>query len=104
MLFLKNTNMHEILDFYFQICSIQIDCSSHSIVAGTLANAGICPITRERVFSPTTTKNCLSLMYSCGMYDFSGEFAFTVGLPAKVEFWCIGYCCSWCVWYYNMVS
>ena len=81
--FPENTNMHEILDFYFQICSIQIDCSSHSIVAGTLANAGICPVTRERVFSPTTTKNCLSLMYSCGMYDFSGEFAFTVGLPAK---------------------
>ena len=81
--FPENTNMHEILDFYFQVCSIQIDCSGHSIVAGTLANAGICPITRERVFSPTTTKNCLSLMYSCGMYDFSGEFAFTVGLPAK---------------------
>tara|TARA_A100001015_G_C14996328_1_gene716378 strand:- start:353 stop:1984 length:1632 start_codon:yes stop_codon:yes gene_type:complete len=81
--FPENTDMHEILDFYFQTCSIQIDCSSHSIVAGTLANAGICPITRERVFSPTTTKNCLSLMYSCGMYDFSGEFAFTVGLPAK---------------------
>ena len=81
--FPEGTDMLEVLDFYFQCCSIQLDCESHSIVAGTLANAGICPITRERVFSPTTTKNCLSLMYSCGMYDFSGEFSFTVGIPAK---------------------
>jgi glutaminase len=35
------------------------------------------------VFSPGTVQSCLSLMSSCGMYDFSGEFAFTIGLPAK---------------------
>lgn len=81
--FPENTDLHEILEFYFQCCSIELTCSDHANVAGTLANAGICPITRERVFSSETTKNCLSLMYSCGMYDFSGEFAFSVGLPAK---------------------
>jgi len=81
--FPENTDLHEILEFYFQCCSIELTCSDHANVAGTLANAGICPITRERVFSAETTKNCLSLMYSCGMYDFSGEFAFSVGLPAK---------------------
>ena len=81
--FPKDSNMLEVLDFYFQGCSIQLNCSGHAIVAGTLANAGICPITRERVFSPTTSKNVLSLMYSCGMYDFSGEFAFSMGIPAK---------------------
>jgi len=35
------------------------------------------------VFTPGTVQSCLSLMSSCGMYDFSGEFAFTIGLPAK---------------------
>ncbi|MDE4978094.1 glutaminase, partial [Francisella tularensis subsp. holarctica] len=34
-------------------------------------------------FTPTTILNCLSMMYSCWMYDFSGEYAFSVGLPAK---------------------
>ena len=52
-------------------------------VAATLANAGICPTTGERVLEPDTVQKCLSLMYSCGMYEFSGEWAFTVGLPAK---------------------
>ena len=35
------------------------------------------------MFAEDTVKNCLSMMYSCGMYDYSGEFAFTVGIPAK---------------------
>ena len=52
-------------------------------MAATLANGGICPITGERVLRTDTVQNCLSLMVSCGMYDFSGEFAFSVGLPAK---------------------
>jgi glutaminase len=53
------------------------------LVAGTLANGGVCPLTGKRIFTSETVKNCLSLMASCGMYDFSGEFAFRVGLPAK---------------------
>jgi len=52
-------------------------------IAGSLANGGVCPPTDERVFGAQTVKNCLSMMFSCGMYDYSGEFAFTVGLPAR---------------------
>lgn len=81
--FPAETDLTETLEFYFQCCSIEMTCESMSVVAATLANAGICPITGQRVLTPDTVKNCLSLMYSCGMYDFSGEFAFTVGLPAK---------------------
>jgi glutaminase len=53
------------------------------VVAATLANGGMNPLTNERVFKPSTVRHCLSLMSSCGMYDYSGEFAFTIGLPAK---------------------
>lgn len=81
--FPEGTNLLETLDFYFQSCSIEVTAESMSVVAATFANAGVCPLTNERVFSEDTVRNCLSLMYSCGMYDFSGEFAFTIGMPAK---------------------
>lgn len=79
----ENTNLLETLEFYFQSCSIEINCENLSTVAATLANGGICPTTNQTVFRPDVVKDCLSLMSSCGMYDFSGEFAFSVGLPGK---------------------
>lgn len=81
--FPENTDLIATLEFYFQCCSIEVNTEQMSIVAATLANGGVCPITGKRIFKPKTVQNCLSLMSSCGMYDFSGEFAFTVGLPAK---------------------
>jgi glutaminase len=53
-------------------------CESNSVIAGTLANGGVCPLTGERVMNPEAVQNLLSLMYSCGLYNYSGQFAFDV--------------------------
>ncbi|MFJ5221111.1 glutaminase A [Streptomyces sp. NPDC088354] len=81
--FPEGTDLVETLEFYFQCCSIEVDARSLSVVAASLANGGVNPLTGERIFSADTVRKCLSLMSSCGMYDYSGEFAFTIGLPAK---------------------
>jgi len=81
--FRPGTDLVAALEFYFQACSIEVDAQMLAIAAASLANAGICPLTEDPVFTPGTVQSCLSMMSSCGMYDFSGEFAFTIGLPAK---------------------
>lgn len=65
------------------LCSIELDAESMATVAATLANGGVCPLTDERVFAAETCRHTLSLMASCGMYDYSGEFAFLMGFPCK---------------------
>lgn len=81
--FPQNTEVTEVLDFYFQCCSIESTTSILSRVAATFANSGVNPFTNQKVFDPETVKSSLSLMHSCGMYDYSGQFSFSIGLPAK---------------------
>ena len=61
-----------------QLCSLEMTCESNSVVAATLANGGVCPISGQRVLNPEAVQHVRSLMYSCGMYNYSGQFAFEV--------------------------
>jgi glutaminase len=81
--FPAGTDIFRTLDLYFGACSIETNATDMATVAATFENGGICPQSGERVFRDDTVKNCLSMMYSCGMYEYSGEFAFRVGVPAK---------------------
>ena len=73
----------ENLNLYFQQCSTTVTCEMGAVISATLANGGLCPTSEEQVISENSVKDCLTLMYGCGMYDYSGEFAFEIGLPAK---------------------
>jgi len=71
------------LDLYFRQCSISIDCRDLSVMAATLANGGVNPITGERAVEAVHVERVLSLMTTCGLYDAAGEWVFRVGMPAK---------------------
>lgn len=79
----KYIPIKDTLDFYFQMCSVNVTCAVLASIGSMYANYGCCPTTGKRVMSFHTVKRTLQLMYSCGMYDFSGEWACTVGVPAK---------------------
>ncbi|MFQ6330167.1 glutaminase A [Nocardia sp. CWNU-33] len=73
----------EAVDRYFRQCSIDVTCRDLALMAATLANNGLNPVTRERALSVALTEQVLSVMTTCGMYNAAGDWVTTVGLPAK---------------------
>ncbi|MDP5229685.1 MAG: glutaminase [Cellulophaga sp.] len=73
----------EVLDFYFDMCSIELSCKELSHTFSFLANGGRTLKDNKKIISKSMTKRINALMLTCGFYDESGEFAFRVGLPGK---------------------
>lgn len=73
----------DVLDFYFDMCSVEMNCQQLSHTFSFLANSGISIATGKRIISKKQSKRINALMLTCGFYDESGEFAFRVGLPGK---------------------
>ena len=73
----------EHLDLYFEQCSALVSAKDLAVMAATLANNGTNPLTGERAIEEPCVKNVLSVMHSCGMYDYAGEWGYRIGLAAK---------------------
>src|SRR6185369_11042801 len=71
------------LDLYFRQCSVAVTCRDLSVMAATLANGGLNPLTGERAVQERHVASILGIMTTCGMYDYAGEWVYAVGLPAK---------------------
>lgn len=76
-------NVEEHLDLYFTLCSISVTCRDLAYIAAILANNGRDLKTGEELIPRKVVKLVRSLMVTCGMYDYSGEFAAKVGMPSK---------------------
>jgi len=74
-----NHTLHQ----YFSQCSLLVNCRDLAVMAATLANMGTNPVTHEPVFDFQYIKDVLAVMFTCGLYDHAGEWAYRVGLPAK---------------------
>jgi glutaminase len=76
-------DVRAVLDVYFRQCSVLVTARDIAVMAATLANRGINPVTGEQVMTPYAISRTLSVMTSSGMYDFAGEWIYRVGIPAK---------------------
>lgn len=72
-----------IVDLYFRQCSVSVTCRDLGVMAATLANRGINPLTGRSAIRGEYVESLLSVMGSCGMYDYAGEWLYRVGMPAK---------------------
>ena len=73
----------EVLDFYFDMCSLEMTCEQLSHTMTYLANEGSKISDGSEIIKESQSKRMMALMLTCGFYDESGEFAFKVGLPGK---------------------
>src|SRR6266436_530999 len=71
-----------VVELYFQQCSISVTCRDLALMAATLANRGVNPVTGKQAIRGEYVENVLSVMGSCGMYDYAGEWMYNVGMPA----------------------
>lgn len=78
-----DNQVEETLDLYFKQCSFKVDTVDLSVMAATLANYGINPINLNQAIESKYVKKILTLMLSCGMYTYAGEWAYEIGIPAK---------------------
>lgn len=73
----------EAVELYFRQCSIEVTCRDLALMAATLADSGVHPLTSERVLDAGLCERVLSVMTTCGMYNGAGDWVAHVGLPAK---------------------
>lgn len=71
------------LERYVHQCAVRLTVRQVARMAATLAAGGVNPVTRSRVLTESLVRPVLTMMFMCGLHDYSGRFAFEVGLPAK---------------------
>ena len=68
---------------YTRQCSLMVTVKDLALMAATLANYGVHPVTGEQVVPKDVVRQVLSVMFTCGMYNAAGDWATQVGVPAK---------------------
>lgn len=72
-----------VVEDYTWQCSVLVTTRDLALMAATLANGGVHPLTEEEVVDERVVRQVLSVMATCGMYDSAGDWISTVGFPAK---------------------
>uniref|UniRef100_A0A3B4VFG7 glutaminase n=2 Tax=Seriola dumerili TaxID=41447 RepID=A0A3B4VFG7_SERDU len=81
--FPEKTDINAALDLMLQCSSTEVTCESGAVMAASLANGGLCPLSGDQVLSPATARSMLSMMQVAGMKDYSTAFHYKTSVPAS---------------------
>jgi glutaminase len=81
--FPAGADMNEALDAYFRFCAVMMHAKGLAAIGAALANDGACVFTGAAPIPREDVARMLCIMFTCGMYDLSGEFAYSIGVPSK---------------------
>jgi len=76
-------DVDDTIEVYLRQCSVLVTTVDLATMAATLACGGVNPVTGDRVMSGEIARHVMTMMATCGMYDYSGEWMLRVGTPAK---------------------
>jgi glutaminase len=76
-------DVEDALRVYFGQCSVLVTAHDLAVMAATIAAGGVHPVTGRVVVSPAVAQHVLTVMATCGTYDYAGEWLLRVGMPAK---------------------
>ena len=68
---------------YARACAVLVDARLLAVMGATLACGGRNPVSGQRVVPPQVARDVVSVMATCGVYDGSGRWMRSVGVPAK---------------------
>jgi glutaminase len=73
----------EATDLYTKQCALNVSAKDLAVMAATLADGGVNPITKVRVVDPMVCHYVLAVMATAGLYETSGDWLYEIGLPGK---------------------
>lgn len=76
-------NPDQATDIYTEQCSVNVNARDLAVMAATLANGGLNPLTGKQVMKEENVPEVLAVMATAGLYDDSGQWLYLTGLPAK---------------------
>jgi glutaminase len=73
----------EAVDLYTRQCSLNVSARDLAVMAATLADGGLNPVSKEQVVEPAICHYVLAVMATAGLYETSGDWLYEIGLPGK---------------------
>jgi glutaminase len=73
----------EAVDLYTRQSCVGVTARDLALMAATLANSGVNPLTHERAVDAESCHCTLAVMTTAGLYETSGDWLYDIGLPGK---------------------